>query len=433
MPASLGHASSTLTLHRAPWLVMPGGGGEERGTGVVTLVADGGLVLAGQEIEAAGRFRDLREKFATARTIDHEGTVLMPTLVNCHAHLELALLGQGGDREPAVRQGSGDFPDWIRSLLARLAHGRDIEGAAWPERLVAAGRRDLDDMCRQGVGAVLDVGNRPASGEIGAAAPARTDFFLEMLGLSGRAEEKALLQLKGDVPPGLACTPHAPYSCGPELLRALKKRATAAHRLLTIHVAESAAEIEFLGRGCGPFRSFLTERGVLDDSFAVPGCGPVEYLDRLGLLDPDTLCVHGVHLAEQEIGILAARGATLCLCPGSNRYLAVGRAPVERLLAAGVALVLGTDSRASNPVLSMWREMRLLREDHPGLHPAPVLAMATAGGERLLRPAARRPGREAAYLEVRPPGDGPLADHDQVLEFLTLEGEKAAIARVGNR
>jgi cytosine/adenosine deaminase-related metal-dependent hydrolase len=402
---------------------VPGKGGLARAASISPL-ADGAVAVGTTGLRSVGRFKDLRRAYATATVIDHEGAVLLPSMVNGHAHLELAVLEEAAPAEAGSRP-AGAFPDWIRALLDRLGTWRAAVGADWEARMVAAGRKALAAQYESGVDTVIDVGNSTASAAIGANGPVRTRFFIEMLGLSGASQKEALQRLARHIPAELACTPHAPYSCGPELLQALKKRARVAGRPLTIHAAESAAEVEFLRHGTGPFRSFLAERGVLDDSFEVPGCGAVQYLDRLGLLDRQTLCVHCVHLVDEEITMLAARGSALCLCPGSNRHLSVGKAPVEKLLAAGIPLLLGTDSAASNPMLSMWREMRLLREDHPGLHPGRVLAMAAGTGAHGVVS-----NLHLSYLAVRPAAGAALPEGESLLEWLTVEGETATVTRI---
>jgi cytosine/adenosine deaminase-related metal-dependent hydrolase len=142
--------------------------------------------------------------------------------------------------------------------------------------------------------------------------------------------------------------------------------------------------VEFLQSGQGPFRTFLEERGVWDGSFTPPATGPVHYLEGLDLLDHQTLCVHAVHLGDDEIQLLAEKKAKVCLCPGSNRFLGVGRAQPEKMLAAGIRPCLGTDSLASNPQLSLWREMAILAQDHPALPAETIVAMATRYGAEAL-------------------------------------------------
>ena len=385
-------------LHRAP-VVVPVCGPP---------VADGSVLTENGVIVEVGPFVRLRGQ---GQVVDHEDAVLIPALINCHAHLELshlASLGQGLPRQ-------GDLAGWIHDLL--------IAREKAPGSGFVAARRLLDDFHRQGVGWVLDVGNQPESSTIGAGHAVRVHFFLEMLGLAQKSAEHAMTRMQetqGD------CTGHAPYSNHPRLLVAAKQRANAREQLFSIHVAESAAEIDFLHDGAGPLRPFIEQRGFWDGSFVPPGCGAVTYLDRLGILDDKTLCVHCVQVTDAEIALLAKRGAGVCLCPASNRQLGVGRAPAAKMAAAGIVLALGTDSAASNPLLSMWEEMRLLREEHPQLAPDTVFAMATRAGARVLglhEAGELAPGKKAAVLAVRAPGMTAAKAYD----FLTSIGTSAQV------
>ena len=157
-------------------------------------------------------------------------------------------------------------------------------------------------------------------------------------------------------------------------------------------------------------------------SFTPPGLGAIAYLDSLGVLDAQTLCVHAVQVEDEEISLLAARGSAVCLCPGSNRFMGVGTAPVQKMLAHGIPLVLGTDSLASNPHLSLWREMQTLRQEHPALPPEAVFAMASGNGARLLGIAARlgviAPGVCSSLPVVR----CPAKNEAEVLDYLTSAG-----------
>ena len=116
------------------------------------------------------------------------------------------------------------------------------------------------------------------------------------------------------------------------------------------------------------------------------------------------------------------------MCPGSNRFLGVGKAPVTEFLAHGILPALGTDSRASNTVLSMWREMSLLREDHPGLEPEIVFGMATRGGADAWGVAGDigtlEPGKRALVLKI---GSMGMASGDEVFEFMTTVGESVQV------
>ncbi|MCK9296203.1 MAG: amidohydrolase family protein [Desulfobulbaceae bacterium] len=368
-----------LLVHRAP-VVLPIS---------APPISDGAILTDAGFIVEVGSYAQLRGR---GQVRDHEGAILLPALINCHAHLELSHLAVLGQRQPL----QGDMTGWIGELLAARQHSAD-DGSS-------AGRLALDALHEQGVALVADIGNLPGSAKIGEGHPVAVHFFLEMLGFSQHSAANALARMQesqGD------CTSHAPYSNHARLLVAAKQRANSRNRIFPIHVAESRAEIDLLLDGSGPLRSFIEERGFWDGSFVPPGCGAVTYLDRLGIIDDKTLCVHCVHVTDEEIALLAARQARVCLCPGSNRQLGVGRAPVEKMVRSGLVLGLGTDSLASNPQLSIWEEMRLLREDHPQLAPATVLAMATRGGAQCLAAGDSgelAPGRRADIIAAHAQG-----------------------------
>jgi cytosine/adenosine deaminase-related metal-dependent hydrolase len=383
-------------------------------------IADGGVLCADGRIVAVGPFAALRSD--AEGITEHEGCALTPALINAHAHLELSHLAPLG-RETAFSAFSG-MTEWIKVLL----HRRETAGAS-SEEIGAAAQAALADLRHTGTVLIADTGNRPASAALGQGFDGEVLFFLEFLGLSLAAADGGLLRLT-HTEAERDCTAHAPYSTAPGLIQALQQRSSMSGRPFSLHVAESAEEMEFLQTGAGPFRDFLESRGGWDGSFQPPASGAVEYLDKLGVLDARTLCVHCVHLAEAEIALLAARQAKVCLCPGSNRTLGVGKAPVANLLAGGLRPALGTDSLASNPRLNLWEEMRLLRQDHPGILPENVFAMATSNGAAALAASERlgslTPGREARMLAIRCPASFP----SDIFDFLTTIGEEAEIAWV---
>jgi cytosine/adenosine deaminase-related metal-dependent hydrolase len=173
---------------------------------------------------------------------------------------------------------------------------------------------------------------------------------------------------------------HAPHSTSPELLRRLVARG----RVGSIHLAESPEECRFLRSGDGPWAAFLGRRGLGHVPFEPPGTTPVRYADEMGLLQPGVVVAHGVHTTPEDREILARRGVSVALCPRSNRNIGVGEADVPALLEAGVRLCLGTDSLVSAETLDVLDDAALLAERFPGLDPARIVRMATAGGAEAL-------------------------------------------------
>ena len=148
------------------------------------------------------------------------------------------------------------------------------------------------------------------------------------------------------------------------------------------HLAESAAEL-----------------ALVRERFATT---PVRYLAGLGVLDASLTAAHCVAVDEEEIGLLAGTKVGVVHCVESNMKLACGVAPVAKMLAAGVAVGMGTDGAASNNDLDLFGEMGSVARLHkvhsldPTAMPArAVVRMAAAGSA-----AALHMEREIGSLEV---------------------------------
>jgi 5-methylthioadenosine/S-adenosylhomocysteine deaminase len=152
-------------------------------------------------------------------------------------------------------------------------------------------------------------------------------------------------------------------------------------------------------------------RDELERGEALDKRRPLARLADLGLLGPNLIAVHAVHLTPAEIEQLANAGCHVAHCPSSNLKLASGIAPISKLVAAGVNVGLGTDGAASNNRLDMFGEMRqaaLLAKgisNDPTVLPAQrVLEMATIAGARALgldtRIGSLSPGKEADVVAL---------------------------------
>lgn len=330
---------------------------------------DAALVLAGRRILDIGPARRVLAGFHGP--VDDLGdVVLVPGLVNAHAHLELSHL-RGAAPPPA------GFCAWARWLFAAA---RDT---APPDILRAA----VAEAAGTGTAAVIDVAGR--------AGPAVARALREA-GLSGLVCREILGRRAGvslDLPPqlaeaagdGVAATVcgHALYSTAPELLRRVRAVCREHGAPFSLHLAEHAGEMELFMTGRGELADMLAGR-LLPKGWQPPGRSPVAEAAAQGLLGPDTLAVHVVCLAPGDLDILARSGATACLCPRSNARIGVGTADAPALLAAGVPLALGTDSLASNDDLDLWNEARALFAAHPELPGRAVLDALTVNPARLL-------------------------------------------------
>ena len=405
----------TPILYSAPW-VLP-----------VTrpAIQNGAVVVKDGRIEAVGTVAEMRTAFSDREELGCRG-VLMPALINAHIHLELSHL------TAVQRPDAGQkMCDWIEDLL--LARGES--GLTTSERQQYR-QQALQNQHRSGVILLADIGNEPNPSQHGLPLVVPFQEFLAPTGPATEAAKAVIARLHDSV----IATAHAPYSTSPELLRILKKRTKRLGQVFSLHVSESIEEIEFLRSATGSFRDFLERRGAWDGTFSDNDDnleGTVMYLRQLGILDSMTLCVHCVHITENEIRLLANSGAHICLCPGSNRFLRVGKAPVQNMLKYGLLPALGTDSIASNETLDLWREMRILREDHPGIDPGKILEMASLGGAAALQCAddfgSLSPGRRAVFLEVNPEGLDRVISESQLADILTLNGRPQEVSWIGCR
>ena len=347
---------------------------------------------------------------APGPVVDLGSTAILPALVNAHTHLELS--GLRGAVPAAA-----SMPGWVDRLLERRAEA----GPPDPEAIRGA----VAEARASGTGLFGDIGNTTAAAPVLAEAGMPARLFREVLAFPDAGADAAVDAAAGDLLSletvrglrvGLAA--HAPYSVGRAAFAALD--AAARWRFAgprSIHLAESAEELEFLRTGCGPWRRLLERIGRWDPAWTPPRCGPVEYLDRLGWLRAGLVAVHGVQLTDPELHRLAEGGAFLVTCPRSNAWTGVGHPPIERFLRAGVRLAVGTDSLASVPDLNLFNELALMRRLAPSAPARRLLACATLHGAEALgfddELGAVAPGRRADLVGVRIPSG--VADVEEYL------------------
>jgi cytosine/adenosine deaminase-related metal-dependent hydrolase len=183
----------------------------------------------------------------------------------------------------------------------------------------------------------------------------------------------------------VSVAPHACYSVSPQMFRAIREELDASDtRVTSVHVGESDGEMQFLRDGTGPWVGLLKWVGSWVDEWEPPRCGPVEYLHGLGLLDADSLVVHGVQLSDESLAALARIGCTLVTCPRSNQWVGVGVPPIARFYASGVRVAVGTDSLASVGDLNLFSELKTMRWLAPAVPARTLLESATLVGAHAL-------------------------------------------------
>ncbi len=301
---------------------------------------------------------------------------------------------------------SASMPSWAAQLIAlRGGAGRDPSSAV-PEA--------IRDARLAGTSVVGDVCNTIGTHGPLAASELAAILFREILGFNAADPDLVIEEVRAELA-GLtasdwlrtAIVPHAPYSVSPDLLKAIAS--ASGQRPMSIHLAESTEEVQFLHDGTGAWRELLDRLGVWSDRWMPPGCGPVEYLDRLGLVSERLVAVHCVQATGGDLRRLAAAKATVVTCPRSNRWTGAGTPPVAAFYASGVRVAIGTDSLASVENLSVFAELAEVRRLAPGVPASRLLESATRHGADALGFGddfgSLAPGKRADLLAVRvPPG-----------------------------
>ena len=311
---------------------------------------------------------------------------ILPGLVNPHTHLEFSHLAT-----PFGQPGMS-FPDWIMQIVqAQRASVESAEAECEAARLQETRQAGLAECLRAGVTCVGDIARQPWPAA-GAAVEPEVTVFRELIGLADQRAEAAyqtavaFLEQGTRHPtrrPGLS--PHAPYTVSWELLQRCVALAKQAGVPVAMHLAESPEELELLASAAGPFVQRLEELAAWVPGTLPRGIRPRDYLELLAHA-PRTLVIHGNFLLPDEWDVLAQHADTMSVvyCPGTHAYFGYGRYPLAEMLAAGVRLALGTDSRASSPDLSLLAPMRWVARHHADVEPEKVLRLGTLDAARAL-------------------------------------------------
>ena len=344
------------------------------------------ICINGERIVSVG---DIPEGFLPDKTIDGAGKFAIPGLINAHTHAYMSLFRNYADDMA--------FWDWL-SAVQKVEDFMTIEDIYWGTLL------NCVEMIKTGTTCFVDMNIKsakakdgPFSGAAGAALESgmRSVITRGLIGSVGEeypdrqiAEtltEKAIFENEDLI--DIWFGPHAPYSCMADNLQRIAALGKEKGMGQTIHLSESASEIE----------NSLKEHGKT----------PIQYVADLGIFEIPTIAAHCVYATPEDIEILKKYDVSVAINPKSNMKLGNGFMPAEQVLLAGVNCALGTDGCGSNNTQNMFAEMNAAALVHKGSHKKAqcisaedALNFATVNGAKAI-------GKEGLLGEIK---EGALAD-----------------------
>ncbi len=379
-------------------------------------IANAWLVAKDGLIEFIGR--ELPERFQTVPRWELPNTALLPGLINAHCHLEFSDM-------TAPIEFTGSFITWIQSVVRHRSSANPTDLEARRQKAIEQGIRES---YLQGTRVLLDTITAPWSPSwipapgslmkeaIGDIPPIVSDALIgdaewyllpipEVLDINpsrGEATRKFAqevheqidaLSLTRDAIGASGClinrvavSPHSPYTASLELFRACCDASHECGALVAPHLAESQEEIAWLSSRAEPIESALAP--FRDSAFGLRKASIEEYLDAV-LHSAKGIIAHANYLDDILLSKISQRSPLVAIahCPRTYRHFHPDSSsqnyPMAERLRNHVSHVLGTDSRASNPDLSIWREMQTLLR-YPGLTGNQILEMGTRSSAELL-------------------------------------------------
>ncbi len=336
-----------------------------------------------------GRIQSIGQGEGRSPDLDLGDSVVFPALINAHTHLEFSDL-----TEPLGTSGMA-FPDWIREVIRR----RDTRNRSTPEGDSAVGdsaavARGWDQLRNSATAFAGEIVALPSSSRTYADIGFRGVVFHERLGLSADSVDTTCREFEQMLDRESArpsthlrhgISPHAPYSVHWQLFQALVEIAERRGLPVAMHLAESRDELELLRHRRGPFRRLLSDLGVWHPD-AWPGpLSPIDYLRSLARANR-VLLVHGNYLNDMEMDYLASERNrfSIAYCPRTHEYFGHEPYPLAKFLQRRINVAVGTDSRASNPDLSVAADLQAAAKRFPQLSEGTVLEMATLNAAKAL-------------------------------------------------
>ncbi|MDB5815564.1 MAG: N-ethylammeline chlorohydrolase [Rhodocyclales bacterium] len=302
-----------------------------------TMLEHHAVAIRGEHIVAVLPISEARLRYSATQTVSLPDHALIPGLINLHTHAAMSLLRGIADDLPLMR--------WLNESIWPIERKHVSERFVFDGTLLGGA-----EMLRGGVTCASDMYFYPdasarAYEQLGMRAVVGMTVIDFPTGYASDAEDYLSkgLQVRDnwlDHPRiGFSLAPHAPYTVSDDTWERIGSLAQELDILIHTHVHETASEIS--------------------QSIEKYGVRPMQRLHSLGLLGPNLLIAHAVHVTPDEIGMLASNNVGVAHNPTSNMKLASGAAPIADMIAAGIRVGLGSDGAASNNRLDIFQEMRM--------------------------------------------------------------------------
>lgn len=360
-------------------------------------VESGKIIYFGQELPE--RFRDFPK-------IHLSGGAILPGLINAHCHLELSDI----DRPLEVPSGidsSGPMVGWLGKLMARR-RAISGSGAELAESKRDATIRGIEQAWETGTRLVVDNITAPWSGDWcertarGFGAGARSDALkalvpevpihikpcielVDVTELRGEQTWAFAQQAQASIPEAdavcrrpVGLAPHAPYTASKRVVAKAVASACEPQGLVSMHLAESLEELEWTDCRQGAFREWISP--WIDSEHALH-IGTIDEHLRILAGAHRALIAHGNYLTVRQIDWLEQYRERMAVvyCPRTHQHFRHSKHPSEKLADRNVSVFLGTDSRASNPDLSIFEEWKTACKAFPESGPRYWMAACTTG------------------------------------------------------
>src|ERR1700682_3636075 len=328
MPQQRSHFSADLVIEAA-WVipVQPHG----------VVLENYAVAVAGGTIAALLPWDEMKSRCSAKRTCRLDSQVLIPGLINLHTHAAMTLMrGLADDLKLMSWLSNHIWPAESKHVSAQFVRDGTLQACA---EMLRGGVTCFNDMYffpEMAGQAALEAGMRAALGIVVIEFPTNyandpQDYLRKGLAMRDELKQEQLLSF--------CMAPHAPYTVSDKTFENILMLSEQLQIPINTHLHETRDEIR--------------------ESLSKFGMRPMARLDKLGVLGANFLAVHAVHLEDSEIALLAQAGCSVAHCPSSNLKLASGIAPVDKMLAAGINVGIGTDGAASNNRLDVFCEMRL--------------------------------------------------------------------------